>query len=242
MTENQGRLQRLVHRLRATPLHPQWLLGTRKGMAREIARHARGQVLDIGCADRWVQSILPHSCVYIGVDYLATGAAIYQASPDVFADASSLPIADDAVDTVVMLEVLEHVSRPRAALVEVARVLRSGGKLLLSIPFLYPVHDAPHDYQRFTIHGLARELEAAGLRIEKISPSLGAAETAGLLASLALGGMATQAMRGRRPGIVLVPLLVAAIPLVNLLAWLGERWLPPWDALTSGYEVLASKP
>ena len=234
-------VRRIAKHLRRTPLHPQWLLGSNESTGRWVANVARGRILDIGCADRWIEQRLPRGSDYIGLDYLATGKHMYGARPDLFADASQLPLADASVDTVVILEVMEHLRQPREALQEIARVLRPQGRLLLTMPFLYPIHDAPHDYQRLTMHGLIRDVEAAGLRVDALTPMLGSAETAGLIARLAIGGMAVRAAQRRSVALLLVPLLLAAIPAVNLLAWLGGRLLPAWDAITAGYRLAATK-
>lgn len=228
--------------LRRTPLHPQWLLGAQSVMALRLESIAGGRVLDIGCADRWVERRLRPSCEYIGLDYLATGKEMYGAHPDLFADASRLPLQGASVDTVVLLEVLEHLRDPRDALHEIARVLQPQGQLLLTMPFLYPIHDAPHDYQRYTIHGLTREIEAVGLRVDEVKPSLGSAETAGLIACLALGGMALKAMQRRSAAMLFIPLMAVAVPIVNVVAWLGGQLLPSWTAISVGYLLTAHKP
>jgi SAM-dependent methyltransferase len=225
-----------------TPLHPQWLLGGNRATIDWIAGSAAGRVLDIGCADRWIEHRLPEGCAYIGLDYPATGRDLYAARPDVFADASRLPLADASVDTVLMVEVLEHLARPAEALREILRVLRPQDKVLVSIPFLYPIHDAPHDYQRLTRYGLFRDLEAAGFRVEGMHARLGCAESAGLIACLSLAGIALETLKRPGLGILLTPLLLAAIPIVNVLAWLGGMLLPSWDAVTNGYQLTASKP
>ncbi|MGA9828531.1 MAG: class I SAM-dependent methyltransferase [Rhodanobacteraceae bacterium] len=223
-------------------MHPQWLLGTNQATARWIVDLASGRILDIGCADRWIEQRLPPGSDYIGLDYLATGKHLYGARPDLFADASRLPFVDASVDTVLILEVIEHLRHPREALEEIARVLRPRGRLLLTMPFLYPIHDAPHDYQRLTVHGLVRDIEATGLHIDALVPKLGSAETAGLIACLTMGGMSLRAFQRHSAGLILVPLMIAAIPVVNLLAWFGGRILPSWDAITAGYQVAATKP
>lgn len=235
-------MRRIIDLARRTPLHPQWLLGEESAVAAQLQLVARGRVLDIGCANRWVQGQLPAGCEYIGLDYPATGKLMYGARPDVFADASALPIADASVDTAVFLEVAEHLQRPREALGEIARVLCSQGHLLMSVPFLYPLHDEPHDYQRYTLHGLSREITMAGLDLESIKPGLGSAETAGLIASLALAGMAVESMHQRSPGILLLPLAALAVPVINLTAWVVGKLLPSWKAVTAGYVLIARKP
>jgi SAM-dependent methyltransferase len=167
---------------------------------------------------------------------------MYRARPDLFADAAYLPVADSSADTVVILEVLEHLRFPGDALREIARVLRPGGRLLLTMPFLYPVHDAPHDYQRYTVHGLIREMENAGLDVENVQPSLASSETAGLIANLALSGMGLAAIQRRSPAVLLLPLIALAIPAINISSCLLGRLLPSWPAIAAGYILTASKP
>jgi SAM-dependent methyltransferase len=76
-------------------------------------------------------------------------------APDVVADVQDLGCFPDAsFDAVLLLEVLEHVPAPDAALSEVHRVLAPGGRVLLSTPFLLEIHEAPHDFYRFTEYGL----------------------------------------------------------------------------------------
>lgn len=236
------RLRGWLSLLRSTPLHPQWLLGSHKRLVEFIQIHASGIVLDVGCADRWLEQNLGPDCRYIALDYPETGRYMYKARPDIFGDASQLPISDASVDVVTMLDVVEHLFCPQEAFEEVARVLKPGGVVLVSIPFLYPIHDAPHDFQRYTAHGLAREIKIAGLKLGSIEPSLGSSETAGLIGTLALGGTATEALRKRRISLLLVPLIVVLIPMINVLAWVFGRLLPTWPALTAGYIVVASKP
>lgn len=228
--------------LRGTPLHPQWLLDSRRSVEAWASLHLDGLVLDIGCGDRWLEPLVRQRGHYLGLDSLETGAALYGARPSLFGDASRLPVADASIDTVVLLEVLEHLESPRQALEEIARVLKPGGRLLLSMPFLYPIHDAPHDFQRYTTHGLAREMAAVGFDVRSIDPTRHALEAAGLLAAIGCAGVAIEALRQRSLSLLLVPFVLVAIPPVNLLAWIAARLLPDWPALTSGYRVLAAKP
>lgn len=235
-------IRRWLQPLRRTPLHPQWLLGRNADTTEWIGKEASGRVLDVGCAERWTHKVLPAACEYIALDYPPTGGALYLARPDVFCDACRLPFADATVDTVLLLEVLEHLRHPAQALSEISRVLRPGGKLLLTLPFLYPVHDAPHDYQRYTAFGLVRDIERAGLLPDVPAPTLGSAQSAGLLFNLAIAGMLNEAIAQRRVSMVVAPFLAVLIPVVNLGSWCLALLLPRWPALTSGYRVRAMRP
>jgi len=235
-------LRRSLSWLRHTPLHPQWLLDSRQSVEAWAAPHLAGVVLDIGCGDRWLEPLVAGRGQYVGLDSLATGAALYGARPSLFGDAASLPFPDRSIDCIVLLEVLEHLEQPREALREIASVLKPGGRLLLSMPFLYPIHDAPHDFQRYTTHGLIRELTAVGFDVRSIDSTRHALEAAGLLAALGCAGVAIEALRKRSLSLLLVPFVLVAIPLINLAAWIVARLLPDWPALTSGYRVVAAKP
>jgi hypothetical protein len=88
--------------------------------------------------------------------------------PDVLSDAAALAFADNCFDAVVCSEVLEHVPDPRRVLVECHRVLKPGGVLLITVPFLYQIHADPHDYGRYTDYFWREVLAAAGFGVVEI--------------------------------------------------------------------------
>lgn len=69
------------------------------------------------------------------------------------ADAHALPIADNSLDAVLMVSVLEHLYNPLAAVEDVYRALKPGGIYFSYAPFYHPYHASPHDYFRFTREG-----------------------------------------------------------------------------------------
>jgi SAM-dependent methyltransferase len=225
------RFRALVGAFAATPLHPQWLLGRRSPP--EGIESASGIVLDIGAGDRWVRPYLGEDVEYLALDYPRTGRDLYAASPDVFADAGALPFADGTFDGVICLEVLEHVREPALVIREIARVLKSGGRAWLSTPFLYPLHDVPFDFQRYTEFGLRRDFESARLSTVSLRKSLHAIRCAGLLICLAIAGP----LMPPGPRRVLLPLAVPMVLLVNCTAWLLSLLWPDWNHLAVGYEV-----
>jgi SAM-dependent methyltransferase len=85
------------------------------------------------------------------------------------ADVHRLPFREGIFDLVLCTEVLEHLHTPELALAEMQRVLKPGGKLLLTTPFAYAIHYAPTDYWRYTRHGLERLLR--GWRVAEITES-----------------------------------------------------------------------
>jgi SAM-dependent methyltransferase len=141
---------------------------------------------------------------------------------------------------VVCFEVIEHVRDPEILLAEIVRVLKPGGRTFLSMPFLYPVHDAPFDFQRFTIHGWIRSLEVSGLQLIGIRPQGHALGVAAMLGCLAIaGGVARQKLF---PMLVLGLIAMPFILVINLLGALSAVCWPGWEAMAQGYDVEANKP
>ena len=233
-----NRLRRALGAFSGTPLHPQWLVGRRK--CPPAVSGATGLVLDIGAGDRWIERELPAEASYVALDYPATGLSLYGARPDVLADATRLPLQDACVDMVVCLEVIEHVRQPDALLVEVGRVLRVGGRAFFSMPFLYPVHDAPHDYQRWTEYGWVRSVALSGLEVVEMRRSGRAIECAGLLLCLALAAPLQHQPAWKAA--LLAPFLAMLLPIINLGAWaLGRVW-PEWQGMSTGLYLELRKP
>jgi SAM-dependent methyltransferase len=139
-----------------------------------LAPRARGRLLDVGCGDKPYEHLfLPYVTAYVGVEHEATfGAtsASARGKADVSYDGRRLPFPDGSFDTVLSVQVLEHTPDPAALLAEMARVLAPDGLLLLSAPFSFRLHEEPHDYFRFSPHGLRELCAAAGLSIDEIEP------------------------------------------------------------------------
>lgn len=236
------RLRSTLHILRGTPLHPQWFVLKDQQVHRRAAASAlHGIVLDIGCAGRELQQALPPSTHYIGLDYPATADAEYGTRPDVYGDGQRLPFGDARIDAVALLDVLEHLPRPGAALREMARVLKPGGTLVLQVPFLYPLHDEPRDYTRLTAHGLRQMLDAAGFEVQELHVQGHPLETAALLANIALVKTVLSVAGDGPRGWLVLPLLLAlalpGVPLINAGAWLLARLTPADAMMPLGYQA-----
>ena len=80
--------------------------------------------------------------------------------PNILADICQIPLENESIDKVLCCEVLEHLEEPQEAIKEIYRVLKKGGELILSVPFLFPIHPDPRDYQRFTDQGIMKLLSS----------------------------------------------------------------------------------
>ncbi len=125
-------------------------------------------VLDVGAG------LAPYRELFTSFDYLTCdqqGATYTPETPvDIVASAYSIPLGSATLDAVVCTQVLEHLDLPGAALEEFRRLIRAGGKLLITAPFVWYLHEEPNDYFRFTSHGLRVLLERAGFSQIEIRP------------------------------------------------------------------------
>lgn len=111
-----------------------------------IRRHAtRNRTLDLGAGQSPYQSLFPNR---IALD------RVFSHGLHVQGDAAMLPFRDETFDCVLCTELLEHVMEPKMAVQEMWRILKPGGMVILTTRFCYPIHMAPHDFWRFTRHGL----------------------------------------------------------------------------------------
>lgn len=69
-------------------------------------------------------------------------------------DGHELPFLNDSIDVVWLCAVLEHIRQPFQVMQEVHRVLKPGGHVLISVPFIQEQHGFPHDYFRYTTNGM----------------------------------------------------------------------------------------
>jgi SAM-dependent methyltransferase len=107
---------------------------------------------------------------YVAVDLAVGDNAWNYRNLDILADLAALPFAGASFDAALNIVTLEHLPEPAAALAEIARVLRPDAPLLVVAPHQWEVHQAPHDYYRYTIHGLRYLLEKTGYAVAEIRP------------------------------------------------------------------------
>lgn len=122
-----------------------------------------GTLIDIGCGKKPYKKDLPHIHTYIGIDLPDSMHGL--SNVDIVGDSMHLPLANEIADSILCTEVLEHTPYPQNALKEISRVLKPGGKLLLTVPFSEQLHEEPYDFFRFTPYSLQLLLSQSGLKI-----------------------------------------------------------------------------
>ena len=193
------------------------------GFLRRELRGVGGTVLDLGAGLRPFAGLLPGKT--IALDYRP------RPDVDVLGDAHRLPFSDATVDAIVCTEVFEHLLDPPAAARELMRVLKPGGKLVLTTRFCFPLHERPADHWRFTPYTLARLFAPLN---PIVLPQHSAYHTLLVL-------IVRLVMEPTRLNRVLSPPVLALCALLWEIEPLAGRLLPS-DALTSGYLVAGRKP
>lgn len=141
-----------------------------------IHMHACGVLLDLGCGNvplyetyrDFVEEIICvdwehsfHDNKYL--DY------VYDVN-------RKIPLPDNHFDTILTTDVLEHIAAPQQFWHEVARLLKPGGKVIMAVPFLYGIHEAPYDYARYTEYQISLACTQNGLKIIYLEPYGGSVE------------------------------------------------------------------
>ncbi|QIK75240.1 methyltransferase domain-containing protein [Nocardioides piscis] len=199
-----------------------------------MKQHATGRLADIGCGA--VPLYGAYGDLTDSVTCIDWPSSFYtNKHVDIEHDLTMpLDLPDASFDTILCTDVLEHLPRPEVAMADFARLLAPRGKLIIGVPFLYGLHEEPHDHHRFThfkLHDLAKSnalevvtLETLGGPVEVVGDMV-----ARLLASRGRSGRALAAAEQ------------------EAVIWLG-RQLPAslrsdmdWK-FPSGYLMVAQKP
>jgi SAM-dependent methyltransferase len=201
---------------------------------RDFRPDVKGKVLDVGCGTRPYRSLYDVE-QYVGLE-LDTPQARARGIADHYYDGTQFPYGNGGFDTVLCNQVLEHSFAPERMLAEIARVLKPGGRLVLTVPFAWDEHEQPWDYARYSSFGLKALLERSGLRIlrhRKLNADAGAI--------CQLANAYLQKVCGTRSA--LVNLLVCAVLMgpFNLLGLILGRLLPRNPDFYLDHAVLAEK-
>lgn len=185
--------------------------------------------------------MLPNTVCYIGLDYPLTTQLGYSGNPDVFGDAQSLPFADNTFDAVTLLDVLEHIPHPDAALAEAIRITCPGGLIVCQTPFMYPLHDLPYDFQRWTAPGIRQLALSYSITVQAIRPFGNSIETAATMANIALVKSVLDAYEKNHWSLLVLPLIAVLVPLINLLGLLLAHILDDPEFMPLGYSFIFRK-
>ncbi len=133
--------------------------------------------------------------------------------PDLVLDITNLSkIKSKSIDLVFCMEVLEHVKNPFKAVSELKRVLKKGGIIIASTPFVFPIHDEPYDFFRYTRYGILELFK--DFKLIELKERNSYLET---IYVLFLRTMSIGNIKQRLIGVLLFPFFILALPFFLIL-------------------------
>lgn len=140
-----------------------WLLRENQDFAASLPAGSR--VLDAGAGIQPYRHLFRH-CDYESADFEQVDKG-YEPSTYV-CDLASIPVEDGRFDAVILNQVMEHLSEPRAVLRELRRVLKPGGRMICTAPLFYEEHEQPYDFYRYTQFAWKHMMQAEGYELERL--------------------------------------------------------------------------
>ena len=137
---------------------------------RKFSGNLSGRLMDFGCGSKPYKSLF-NTTEYIGVDFENGGHPHDNEQIDVYYDGKKLPFENQYFDSVLCTEVVEHVFALIDTLNEINRVMKTGGNILITCPFVWNEHEVPFDYARYTRFALKDILEKSGFEITHFAKS-----------------------------------------------------------------------
>ncbi|MBV8252237.1 MAG: class I SAM-dependent methyltransferase [Chitinophaga sp.] len=145
----------------------------RRGLYNEMSRvgaQLSGRLLDVGCGTKPYRQLFQVD-EYIGLE-IDTTYNREKKDIDVFYDGTVFPFEDNTFDSLLCNQVLEHVFNPEEFLQQINRVLKPGGKGIITVPFAWDEHEQPYDYARYSSFGLKSLLEKSGFEVIELRKSV----------------------------------------------------------------------
>lgn len=141
---------------------------TYHGLKNEITKinpSSNQYVVDVGCGAEPYRGLFPADCKYQGIDTVEAKENFdYSRENVIYYDGVTFPIENGVVDIVLHSEVMEHIYETGHFLSECNRVLKTGGIMVLTVPFQARYHYIPFDFWRFTPASLEKLLFRAGFK------------------------------------------------------------------------------
>lgn len=153
--------------------------------------------------------------------------------PDIVGDLHTYDFGKNIFDTIILSEVLEHLHTPHLGVQNIFKSLKPGGRLILTTPFIFPIHDRPYDFYRYTKYGLKHLLSDFEDVVIK--------ERNSALESIDVLWMRFNKLQARRTYLLKRIIIFGVYYLKRPLTLFLMRYIDT-DIMTTGYSVSAKKP
>lgn len=124
-------------------------------------------IIDVGAGDSPYREIFIKKYKYIATDFAETDCHEYK-NIDYICTADNIHVGNKSFDSIICTEVLEHVSNPEEVIKEFSRIIKPGGQLFITTPFIIKLHEIPYDYLRYTPYYLNKILQDNDFEVKKI--------------------------------------------------------------------------
>jgi SAM-dependent methyltransferase len=151
----------------------------RRGLYKGIdsnKRFMKGRLLDLGCGEKPYKEVFDVR-EYIGLDIEESGHSHKNEQIDVYYDGKTIPFGNNYFDSIFSSEVFEHIFNLEQILNELHRVIKPGGHMLITLPFVWDEHEIPYDFARYTSFGIEHLLKKNGFEIITIEKTTNYVET-----------------------------------------------------------------
>jgi len=157
--------------------------------------------------------------------------------PDYLCSADSICVEENSFDIILLTEVLEHILNPTSVIQEAKRILKPKGLLIITMPFLYPIHADPDDFQRWTPNKIKLELTIKNFEIVHLEPmgSLFAVMYDLLHVSLGMASKNKKALKNRIITKLILPVIAKFCLYLDKYYYYKSNWI------TTGYFIIGRK-
>ena len=203
----------------------------------KYSKYYKGQLVDLGCGEApYKDYFLQYVDSYIGIDWTKT---LHNSKADIVSDLNKkIELPDKFADTIISLSVMEHLCEPQVFLNESYRVLKDDGVMILQVPWQWSIHEAPHDYFRYTPYGLKYLFKKAGFENIEVEAQAGFFTTW----IVKMNYFSSKFIRGPWPlKFIIKSILIPCWTVGQLLAPLLDKIDRNWSAESPGYYVIAKK-
>jgi SAM-dependent methyltransferase len=201
---------------------------TMQNLANITSNNKQQLLVDFGCGNMPYRKVIePMVGKYLGVDLSLNPLAEHHINFD-----SKTTLPDNYCDIILSNQVLEHVDSPSGYLQEAFRILKPGGKIILTTHGYWYYHPTPNDYWRWTSAGLRKTVEKESFTIESFHGIMGLASSGVQLFQ--------DAILNKTPKFLVAPISLVMQGFVSLFDRIHTQAQRDRDA--SLYVVVATKP
>lgn len=199
-------------------------------------KYLRGRLLDFGCGKKPYMNLFEVQ-EYIGLDIEESGHCHKNEQVDVYYDGKTIPFNSDYFDSIFSSEVFEHIFNLEQILNELFRVIKPGGHMLITLPFVWDEHEVPYDFARYTSYGISSLLEKAGFEVITIEKTTNYVETVFQMWNSYVYQFLFPSNEFLK--VIMTPLFVAPVTIVGILL---SKILPKNRNFYNNNIVVAKKP